>query len=63
MSFLSDSEKERANQFIKEHKSCGWFATEGAKYTYHLTPTGLGTIVKIECNCCNSIRDISDELG
>lgn len=53
----------KCSAFKERHKVCGWFATEGAKYTYHVTPTGIGTIIKIQCNCCGETKDISLELG
>ena len=31
-----------------------------AKYTYMFTPTGIGIGVKVRCNYCGEIKDITD---
>ena len=33
----------------------------GGKYTWEITPTGLGQIVKVKCNACNKILDLTEE--
>jgi hypothetical protein len=32
----------------------------GGQFTYHLTPTSLGLIVKISCNACEKTKDVTD---
>lgn len=55
-----------AKSFIKRHRQCveePFFSTEGGQFTYLITPAGIGNIVKIKCNICNKVKDITGELG
>lgn len=64
---FTDNEYIAAGEFRKEHKDCckkilgkEHFSTTGGAFTYIITPTGLGNIIKIKCNSCNEIKDITD---
>jgi len=59
--YLSDLEYDRIQEFFETHKkSCPSHSTIGGKYTYHITPTGLGNVIEIECGCCGTKLDITD---
>ena len=57
---ISEKEKQRADFFIQQHRRCVLNSTEGGKFTYEVTPTGLGNLVRIRCNACGKTRDITD---
>lgn len=57
---LDDIEEKSANKFIDKHKDCYLKSTIGGKFTFIITPTGLGLIVSIKCNVCNEEEDITN---
>lgn len=64
---LSEQETVDAEKFYEEHKDCckkvlrkEFFSTTGGGFSYIITPTGLGDCVKIQCNSCGKIEDITD---
>lgn len=59
---LHGSEIEKAANFEKEHLPCAREhpTTIGGAITYTFTPTGLGSIVTIQCNICKTKIDITD---
>ena len=65
---FTDSEYTASREFKKEHRDCckkifrkEYFSATGGAFTYIITPTGLGNIIKIKCNSCGKIKDITDE--
>lgn len=63
-----DIVKERLNSFYKNHKECvinkmhkPFFSTTRGQYSFIVTPTGLGSIVRIKCNVCNKVEDITND--
>lgn len=54
---LSDTQKERADEFIHEHyKKCD---TGYKNFVYTVTPTNVITIVELRCPVCGEIIDVS----
>ena len=45
---------------MKEHEDCSFTSAIGGKFSYIITPTGLGECVSIRCNACEAIKDITD---
>lgn len=65
---FTEKEKERIEQFRARHRNCpqyylgkAFFSTTGGQYTFIITPTGLGNVVRIKCNVCDTIEDITDD--
>lgn len=56
---LTKVERQEAEKFIKEHSSCKNNTFEG-KFSYIITPTGIGDCVAIKCNACKEVREITD---
>lgn len=54
---ISDEEFEK---FREKHKDCEFTSTIGGKFSFIITPTGLGPIVEVRCNSCDKIEDITD---
>lgn len=59
---LNEIEAMRAEEFIHHHhEKCGrTTSTIGGMYTYEITPTSIGLFIKIRCNQCNTVLDITD---
>lgn len=57
---LTDKEKEKAQQFYEDHKNCESISSMGGKFSFIITPTGLGDCVCIRCNSCKATKDITD---
>jgi len=54
---FSNVEQERAEKFRREHyEKCG----HRTSFWYNLDGTGIGTIVKIKCDKCGEVLDITD---
>ena len=54
---LSDTQKERADEFIHEHyKKCD---TGHRSFVYTVTPTNVITVVELRCPVCGEIIDVS----
>lgn len=32
----------------------------GGHFTFHITPTSIGTVIEIECNACGKKKDATD---
>ena len=55
---LSDAQRERAEEFQREHyKKCD---TGHRSFTYTVTPTNVITIVELRCPKCGEIIDVSN---
>lgn len=54
---LSSLETQRVVRFIKDHKECDM---PNSKFTYSITPTGIGNVVEIKCNCCGKVEDVTN---
>ena len=55
---LSATEKKQLNKWLKKHlKKCTDYPK--AHLTYMFTPTGIGSIVEIECSCGKKV-DVTD---
>ncbi len=55
---LSDTQRERAEEFQREHyKKC---ETGHRSFTYTVTPTNVITIVELRCPKCGEIIDVSN---
>lgn len=64
---LTDSEKEKANNFYISHKNCcmeklgkPFFSSTGGGFEYIIDWTLLGPIFTYKCNTCNESIDITD---
>lgn len=57
---LTDKELQDIDSFKNKHKNCVFTATVGGKFTYIITPTGLGNCIEIRCNACGKQVDITD---
>ena len=60
---LDPKEQKLASIFKRLHKRChsGINATEGDyKFSYIVTPNGVGQILEIRCNICGDIADITN---
>ena len=54
---LYPKEKDRIKTFKQKHyEKC----KNGNEYTYHMTGTGIGTVIEIECPVCKGIQDVTD---
>lgn len=68
MFFISTEQKEKAYQWQKEHdqakhipegKTYRYSGAIGGAYTYCITPTSIGDVLKIKCSC-GDILDVSE---
>ena len=60
---LHPEEQKLALEFKRKHKKChsGIRTTEGDyKFSYIVTPNGVGQVLEIKCNICNEITDITN---
>ena len=60
---LDPKEQKLASIFKRLHKRChtGIRTTEGDyKFSYIVTPNGVGQILEIRCNICGDIADITN---
>lgn len=57
---LTELEVKRTRQFYEEHKDCPFRSATGGKYTFMITPTGLGDCINIRCNSCHKEQGITD---
>lgn len=54
---LYPKEKDRIKEFEQIHyEKC----RNSNEYTYHMTGTGIGTVVKVQCPVCKEIQDVTD---
>ncbi|KQO18045.1 hypothetical protein [Paenibacillus sp. Leaf72] len=49
-------------QKIKEWDSCHTTDATEAKFAYIFIPTGLGIIIKVTCDICNRVLDLTDDF-
>lgn len=54
---------ETMKMMIKEWDNCNATDVSGARLSYTFIPTGLGTIVKVECCICDRELDITEDWG
>lgn len=54
---VSESQRKKIEAFIKKQEK---LTKGGGSYTYHFTPTGIGTAVQIENTLNRTILDISE---
>lgn len=47
-------------QKIREWDSCAAEDVAGAKFAYTFIPTGLGLIIKVQCDVCKRELDLSE---
>ena len=53
---LYPKEKDRIKAFKQKHyEKC----RNSNEYTYHMTGTGIGTVVEIQCPVCKEIQDVT----
>ena len=58
---MNDVERKSADEFIKEQKEKDdSMPTAGERWTYMITPTGLGDIWKIQDELLEDKKDITD---
>ncbi len=58
---LSGKEEKAAEDFIKvQMKKDNTMPTAGERWSYIVTPTGIGTVWKIKDELLNEIKDITD---
>lgn len=59
---LSDQDKTNYRKWLKDHNETCPIQYEGAiggKISFHFTPTGLGPVIKITCDCGEEL-DLTD---
>jgi len=47
-------------EFREKHKDCEFTSTIGGKFSFIITPTGLGPVIEVRCNSCNAIKNITN---
>ena len=57
---MTKNEEKEAKEFMEKHKDCSFTSAIGGKFSYIITPTGLGECVSIRCNSCNTTKDITN---
>ncbi|MHA6530948.1 hypothetical protein [Paenibacillus sp. BAC0078] len=60
MSELNFQITEEMDQKIKAWDSCVAKDVAGAKFAYTFIPTGLGLVVKVQCDVCKRELDLSE---
>lgn len=63
----NDIDVQSLKEFYTKHKTCPYdylnkpfYSSTGGQYSFTVTPTGLGPIVKVKCNACNKEIDITN---
>lgn len=58
---LDKGETECLNKWLAEHtEACKMpYGAIGGRYTYHITPTGIGTVTSVSC-ACGEKKDVTD---
>lgn len=46
---------------IEEWDSCKPIDVAGAKFAYTFIPTGLGTVIQVQCDICNRTLDLTED--
>lgn len=64
---FTEKESEKVDEFYKKHSSCcreklgrPFFSSTGGQYSYHIRPTGLGSIITLECHACGEKENITN---
>lgn len=57
---LTPNEDKNVKEFKLKHCSCKSKHSKPDRYSYILTPTGIGYVLEIKCNCCDEIKNITD---
>lgn len=59
---LTNTERLAASKFQLKHEFCKseFLSAVGGRFSYIVTPTGLGNVVEIKCNYCNCKENITD---
>ncbi|SIR69937.1 hypothetical protein SAMN05421578_13615 [Paenibacillus macquariensis] len=47
-------------QKIDEWDKCKAIDATGAKFAYTFIPTGIGLVIKVKCDCCCRVLDITE---
>lgn len=50
-------------QKISDWDSCKAVDAAGAKFAYTFIPTGLGTVIHVQCDICNRKLDLTEDWG
>lgn len=48
-------------QKIKDWDSCNPTDVTGAKFAYTFIPSGIGLVIKVECNICKRVLDLTED--
>ncbi|RKP56257.1 hypothetical protein D7Z26_06370 [Cohnella endophytica] len=59
MNFIINKEMQEK---IKNWDSCNAVDVAGAKFTYTFIPTGLGLVIKVQCDICKRTLDLTDDF-
>lgn len=62
---FSAAEQVSLDAWLENHEKATGHATQyagaiGGTFTYHFTPTSIGTVMKIECGWCKEVHDFTD---
>jgi len=67
---VTPEEQEKINAFIEEQDKiwqatkegceCPHYGAIGGAYTYHFTPTSIGTVLKVENTVTGAVIDLTD---
>ena len=59
---FSEKQNKLIKSFVKkqEEKTDGEYGSIGGAYTYHFTPTSIGTVIKLENTVTKETIDLSD---
>jgi len=58
---LDEAEEKKYLEFVKYHeKNCPAEACSGGYFSYHITPTSLGTTFQVQCNVCHKTIDVTN---
>jgi len=59
-SAMTEKEYKAKYRFEHTHKKCRRETATGGQFTYHITPTSIGSIVVVECNVCKKKKDVTE---
>ncbi|MCK8487016.1 hypothetical protein M0651_07530 [Paenibacillus sp. MBLB2552] len=52
---------EKIFQKIKDWDSCKPIDATGAKFAYTFIPTGVGIVIKVQCDICKRVLDLTED--
>lgn len=52
---------EKMHQKIRDWDSCKPIDVSGAKFAYTFIPTGLGLVIKVECDICKRVLNLTED--